>query len=534
MLRCPVAPLRMHHLHLRSGKDSFLACLILAALMLLTFSVPVFSQENKQVEIIQAGSLEGVKIDGEEVRRLVGNVIFRQEDTYMYCDSALFYESSNSIDAFGNVRIEGPRAKLYGDILHYRGNERLADVTGRIVRMTDGKMVLTTGSLQYDLASDMGYYQAGGKVVDKENVLTSKKGYYAAKEKVVFFKDDVVLVNPKYVIKSDTLKYSTPTEIAYFLGPSDINSTGTDSAHIYCEDGWYNTITGKSRFAKNAYIESGESKLQGDSLVYERNTKVGRAWYNVTITDTVQKVIISGGYAWMNEVSGKSFVTGEALLTKVFEADSLFLHADTLFAQQDTATRQKTYIACHRVRVYKPDLQAQCDSLVYSTVDSVIWFYSAPILWNDRNQLTAEKISLQLSGNKITTMDLYADAFICGMEDSLRYNQIKGRQMRGFFNDNRLQRILVTGNGQSVYHIRNKLKQLTGVNQAACSDMMIYLDSARVEKINLIQAPDATLFPIKQTDPSAMRLKGFAWKGWLQPKSKEDIFSWPLSLSKGD
>lgn len=524
----------MHHLHWRGGIFTFLEFRMLVVLMLLAVSLPVFSQENKQVEIIQAGSLEGVKINGEEVRRLVGNVIFRQEDTYLYCDSALFYESTNSIDAFGNVRIEGPRAKLYGDVLHYRGDERLADVTGRIVRMTDGKMVLTTSALLYDLASDVGSYQAGGKVVDKENVLTSRKGYYAAKEKVVFFKDDVVLVNPKYVIKSDTLKYSTPTEIAYFLGPTDINSTGTDSAHIYCEDGWYNTITGKSRFAKNAFIESGENKLQGDSLVYERNSKVGRAWYNVRITDTVQQVIISGAYAWMNEVSGKSFVTGQALLTKVFDKDSLFLHADTLFAGQDTVTRQKTYIARHRVRVYKPDLQAQCDSLVYSTADSVIWFYSAPILWNDRNQLTAEKISLQLAGNKITTMDLYADAFICGKEDSLRYNQIKGRQMRGFFRDNRLQRIHVTGNGQSVYYIRNKLQQLTGVNQAACSDMMIYLDSARVEKINLIQAPDATLYPVKQADPSTMRLKGFSWKGWLQPKSKDDIFNWPLSLRKAD
>ncbi|MBL7923984.1 MAG: hypothetical protein JNL88_07290, partial [Bacteroidia bacterium] len=66
---------------------------------LLLFPYRGFSQESKQIEIVQAGSLEGVKVDGVEVRRLIGNVIFRQDDTDMYCDSALFYESTNSIDA---------------------------------------------------------------------------------------------------------------------------------------------------------------------------------------------------------------------------------------------------------------------------------------------------------------------------------------------------------------------------------------------------------------------------------------------------
>ena len=98
-----------------------------------------FAQQAKQIEIVQAGSLEGVKMNGIEVRRLVGDVIFKQENTYMYCDSALFYESTNSIDAYGTIRIEGPSAKLFGDFVHYDGNTKNADVTGKVVRMTDGK-----------------------------------------------------------------------------------------------------------------------------------------------------------------------------------------------------------------------------------------------------------------------------------------------------------------------------------------------------------------------------------------------------------
>jgi lipopolysaccharide export system protein LptA len=512
-------------------KNSLLLRCFSGKLFLLLFVVVLtnccsFAQQSKQIEIIQAGSLEGVKMNGIEVRRLVGDVIFKQESTYMYCDSALFYESTNSIDAYGTIRIEGPSAKLYGDYLHYDGNNKYADITGKVVRMTDGKMDLTTTAMQYDLEKDIGNYQVGGKVVDKDNVLTSKKGYYYAQERMVFFKEDVVLTNPRYKMYSDTLKYHMPYSTTYFFGPSNIYSTGTDSAHIYCENGWYNTKTEKSRFSKNAYIESKENKLSGDSILYDRLEKIGIAYNNVQIVDTNQKVIISGDYAWLNEITGISFVTGNGLLTKAFDVDSMYLHADTLYAKQDSSTKQKTYFAYHKVRIFKTDLQGQCDSLVYSSTDSTIWFYTNPVLWSNNNQLTADKISLLLVGSEIKRMNLYANSFIAGFEDSMRFNQIKGREMIGYFVDNKLSTIDVTGNGQSIYYIRNKKQQITGVNQADCSNMLIRIKENKVSKISLINKADATLFPVKETDPAQMRLKDFKWKGHLQPLTKSDVFLW--------
>ncbi len=495
-------------------------------LISLLLSFNVYSQKVQQIEIIQANSLEGNKVNGEDVRRLVGDVIFKQETTMLYCDSALFFVVSNSIEAYGHVRVEGPTAKLSGDVLHYEGNTKKAVITGKIVRMTDGKAVLTTDRLNYDLASDVGEYTTGGKVEDKENVLTSQHGYYYSNDKTVFFKDHVVLINPKYVMKSDTLKYNTITETSYFYGPSTIQSTGKDSGFIYCEYGWYNTKTEKAYFSKNAFIRSKESKLNGDSILYDRNTGVGKAWKNVQVTDTVQKVIISGEYATLDEKKGTSFVTGKSMLTKILETDSIYLHADTLYAKQDSATELNTYYAYKHTKIFKSDLQGQCDSLVYSSKDSTIYFYGSPILWNNKNQLTADLITLKLANNKLQTMNLVSNSFITGMEDSLRYNQVKGRNMVGYFSDNKLSKIHVLGNGQTVYYIRNGKKQLTGVNKADCSDMMIYIDSSSVKQISLLQKPDATLYPIKELSYQELRLKDFAWYGEMQPKTKEDIFIW--------
>ena len=221
------------------------------------------------------------------------------------------------------------------------------------------------------------------------------------------------------------------------------------------------------------------------------------------------------------------------MLTKIFETDSLFLHADTLYAVQDTAKKQKTYFAYRHVRIFKPDLQGQCDSLVYQTADSVIRFIGTPILWNGPNQLTAKSIDLHLAGEELHKMELTANAFITGKEDSLRYNQVKGRDMTGYFTDNKLSVIYVKGNGQSVYYIRNKKKQLTGVNQADCSDMRIEIEDNKVNKIAMLTKPDATLYPVKQAEPSLMLLKDFAWHEKLQPLSKEDIFRWPAAAEAG-
>ncbi|CAN5614650.1 OstA-like protein [soil metagenome] len=499
---------------------------VMALFFLLGFVTISSAQKSQQIEIVKAGSLEGSKSNGVEVRRLVGDVVFKQEDTYMYCDSALFFEATNSIDAFGTIRIEGPKAKLYGDVLHYDGNKKQAVITGKEVRMTDDKMVLTTTAMNYDLANNIGHYSTGGRVVESQNVLTSRQGYYYSNERMLFFKDSVELTNPKYVMNSDTLKYNTTNSQAYFFGPSTIRSLGSDSTFIYCENGWYNTKTEKSYFSKNAYVQAKENRLKGDSVIYDRQNGIGRAWNNVQVSDSVQKMIIEGDYAILDEKQGTSFVTGKSMLTKIFETDSLFMHADTLYASQDSATKEKKYFAYHHTRIFKTDLQGQCDSLIYSTGDSTLWFYGAPILWNNKNQLTADLIYLKIADNKLSTLNLSANAFIAGQEDSLRFNQVKGRDMTGFFIDNKLTSIKVTGNGQTVYYLRNKKKQLTGVNKADCSDMMIYLGGNSIQKISLLNRPDATLFPVKELSPNELKLKGFEWLGGKQPKNKEDIFIW--------
>ncbi|HET6244516.1 MAG: organic solvent tolerance protein OstA [Bacteroidetes bacterium] len=493
-------------------------------IILLFLPFCVFSQKVTKIELLGANSLEYDEKLGKNVRRLLGNVRFKHDDVLMNCDSAYLYSETNSLDAFSNIYInQGDTVHIYGDKLKYMGNSRKAEILNN-VRLVDNDMTLTSNNLTYDMKKDIGFYTGGGKMVSAKNnnTLTSNIGYYYSKPKNFFFKDSVVLINPEYEIYSDTLKFNTVSEIAYFFGPTNIYSKENQ---IYCENGWYDTKNDLSKFKKNSFLLTSEQKLQGDSLYYDRKTGIGQVYSNVIITDTVNKFIINGDYAIHYEHKDQSTITGKPVLTMTFEKDSLFLHADTLFAEMDSTGVHRIVHAYHHSKFYKNDMQGVCDSLVYTLSDSTIRLYIQPVLWSTENQMTAEFISIKTADGKIDHMVMDVNAFIVSQEDTVKYfNQIKGKNIVASFHENALNKVKVTGNGETIYFTREDNGDLFGVNKAISSDLLIYMKENAIEKISFINKPEATLFPIEDVTATELELKDFQWREDQRPKTKEDIF----------
>lgn len=509
-------------MHAHSNLNRF----VLAATLLLGFLLTVEklqAQTGRQVEIVQAGSLEGDRIAGREVRRLVGGVVFRQEETYLYCDSALFFEDENVIDAYGSVKITGPRARVFGDFLHYDGNSRLADITGRRVRLEDGRMELFTTAMQYDMARDIGSYTQGGRMVDGEGVLTSRKAYYFAAEQAVYFRQDVVLEHPRFRLLADTLRYHAPSATCRFLGPTRITGI-PDGQLIQCTTGWYDTKAEKAWFGVGSSLKQDGRLLLGDSILYDRNKAIGQAWHNVSISDSAESIRISGDRARTDDRSGISWVTGNSLMAKDVDGDSLFMHADTLWAFSDSSAQSKRYRAYRDVRLFKSDLQGKCDSLEYAAADSSIRFFGRPVLWSDNNQLSADTMVLELRGDTLHSLTLVSSAFIATKEDERRFSQVRGKAMDARFVSNRVNLVYVSGNGETVYFLRNRKKQLSGVNAAVCSDMRIRFEGNKVSRVTLLTKPEATLTPVKDADPEQLRLPGFNWRGSERPLGLGSLF----------
>jgi lipopolysaccharide export system protein LptA len=493
-------------------------------------------EKPTRIELIHADSLNYDKDINQNIRRLIGNVEFKHENAIMKCDSAYMNPEANSMEAFSNIRInQGDTLSLTGKHLDYDGNTSLAVVTGD-VNLRDRSMVLTTDRLDYNRKFGVSSYTTGAKIVDSPNILTSQQGFYNSFTKEMHFKTNVVLTNPRYVMRTDTMNYNTLTHTAFFFGPTTITS---NENFIYCERGFYNTDKEISGFTNNAYIKTKTQRLSGDSIGYNRKTGEGKAFENVAIGDSVNAVLITGKYAEHNELTENSLVTGRAEMIQIFETDSLFLHADTLsaisdtLARQDTSNQKRTLFAFHNVRIYKTDLQGRCDSLVYSFRDSSIELFRVPVLWSGANQMTADSVKLQTAYGQISHIYMHNNAFIVSLadssymdiKDSMRFNQVRGKNLTGYFADNKLYKIFVEGNGQTIYYAKNKANKFTGVNRADCTDIYISVNENKVKGISLVNKPDATFYPIRELSPKELRLKGFSWQPQLRPENRQAIFN---------
>ncbi len=482
----------------------------------------LFAQKKTMVQILNSDSLLFERKTGSSIKRLIGNVELEHEGIHLFCDSAYIYDDRNLVEAYNNVHIkQGDSLNLYGDHLMYKGDIRMAEFRND-VRLIDKNTTVETNFLDYDLNIDMGYYFNGGTIYNEQDTLKSGQGYYYSNGKYFIFKDSVVIENPDYTILSDTLHYYTDSEKSFFFGQTQIIG---DSSYIYCENGWYDGLNDISQFNKNAFIVLQEQTIMGDSLYYNQGTGFGKAFDNVVVHDSTQSTIIKGNYAIYYRSPEKAMVTDSALFIQYSENDTLFVHADTLRSDPDSSGSYNIVRAYYRVKLFKEDLQGKCDSLSYSYNDSVIQLHRNPILWSEENQLSADLIKIHTQNKKLDFIEMNQSAFIISEEDSAKFNQIKGKDMIGYFRDGELYKIDVIGNGQTIYFaVENN--EVVGVNQAESSDLTIFIRDKKIYKIVMITKPDGVLNPMEEVTDDQLILKGFAWHEKVRPKTKLDIFKW--------
>lgn len=457
---------------------------------------------------------------------VVGNVVFRHDSVYMYCDSAYYYDKISSFEAFSNVRMEqGDTLFLYGDHLYYDGNSQIAEMRMN-VRMENRTTTLLTDSLNYDRVFNLGYYFNGGTLMDEQNVLTSDWGQYNPSTKQSVFNYDVELVNAQFTLTSDTLQYNTATKVANIVGPSDIWS---DNNHIYSEKGTYNTFTGKALLLDRSILMNDGKQLTGDTLYYDRNNGLGEAFWNMELKDTSNKNMMTGDYGYYNEKTKYAFATKRAVAIDYSQRDSLFLHADTLLMETfalDTDSMYREMRAFHKVRFYRVDLQGVADSLVFSSKDSCLTMYKDPILWNNNQQLLGEKVLMYMNDSTIDWAHIVNQALSVEALDSARYNQVTGKEMKAYFKNRQMYKTEVIGSVRVVYYPMDSDSTLIGMNVSETSKLDIYLVNQQLDKMVMSPKSNGTLYPMNQIPPGTDRLENFVWFDYIRPLNKEDIFNW--------
>jgi len=476
--------------------------------------------QGKRITIVHSdnSSIDEEKLPGATI--LLGNITIKHQGITLKCKKAVHYKSDNYIKAFGNVVLnQGDTIIQTSKYTEYNGNTQKALSWGNVV-IKDPQMTLRTDTLNFDREKQVLYYKYGATIRDSINTLTSDSGNYYLENNKFQAISDVVITNPDYILNSNHLDYYTNNGKAFLYGSSTIYSNNN---LIYCEKGFYDTKQNVSHFTKNARIEYNDREIKADSLYYNRNSGFASASKNIQIIDTLNNSLLKGNYAEYYEKLDSAFVVNRAVAITNTNTDSLFIHGDTLLV---TGKPDKRIIrAFHHVKFFKSDMSGKCDSIHSNQASGLTQMFKDPILWSNESQISGDSIQM-LSNTKTEKLDslkVLQNAFII-QKDSIGYNQIKGRNLYGKFEDNDLRFVNIIGNSEVIQFVRNEDKTLIGINKTSSSSISFTLKESQIQSAKFSEQADGETFPPSQFPENVRKLRGFEWRGDERPITKEDIF----------
>jgi hypothetical protein len=183
----------------------------------------------------------------------------------------------------------------------------------------------------------------------------------------------------------------------------------------------------------------------------------------------------------------------------------------------------RNFFAYHHARMFMKDMQGVADSMFYSFADSTFRMYYKPVIWNDNTQISGDTIYLFTKNNKADRFSIYKSGFIISPSGPKYYDQIKGVNIFGYFENDELHKMDVVNNTESLYYGKDEKDKYIGNNKALSSRIAIYFKDKKIEKIVFIKKPEAVFTPMKMLKKDQYYLKDFNWQIDRKPKSREEL-----------
>ena len=511
-----------------------------------------FADTTSPVEILHAKRLDFKKPDPQtEIQILVGDVRLKQGTAIFTCDSCIINKNQNLFEAFGHVHInDSDTAHVYANHLRYLTDKKYAYLNGN-VKLDDGHAVLTSNELEYDMIGRIGVYTKGGKVVNKKSVLTSKEGIYYADLKDIYFKKDVVLKDPAYYLKTDSLLYNTELQTARFIAETYI--IDSTKRVIRTSEGVYNLQSGRADFTKRTTIEDGSLTVTGDQIINDDSSGIVQVRGRGVLRDTAKGISILANEIFVNKNTDAFLATVKPLMIVKQEADSIYITADTLFSARlsdlkkgrdttqsiDTTQKKRPkkgvadnkkdstnryFEAFRHVRVFSDSVQSVSDSLFYSFKDSTFQLFQKPVVWSNGSQVTGDTIYLYTKNKKAERFKVFENSFLVNELQEGVYNQIKSSRMDGFFKEGVIDSVRAKGYAECIYFLQDEDSAYSGIDETRSDIMDVYFRNNELFKVIFRSSVKGTLWPIRQKTPSEMRLKNFQWLEDRRPKTKYELF----------
>ncbi len=462
-----------------------------------------------------------------------GDVVFKHEGTFVYADTVIYFEKENRIIARSNARMNvGDTVSLKAYSMEYDGTIRKAYAKRNVV-LKDRTQTLETEQLTYDRNTNKAYFNTRSKIIQEGNIMYSNHGVYDLTQNSTYFDNNVDISTDEYDINGSKLIFNNKTGITKFSGPTTISSKENPKNRIYTEDGTYNTKTEEAYLNKNSRIYSNGKIITGDKMYSNQKTGYAYARGNFELNDPKERRYLKGGYGEYFQEKDSAIVTEKPYIVKAFKKDSLYIAADTIAARRDSA-KLSTLYAYRKVRAYKTDMQAKCDSLHFKESLGEMHFFHDPVFWNSYRQITGDTIVAysNVKAERMDSIHVKSNAFAISKTDSLTvsdFNQVKGRFMMGLIDQEELRYIKVKGNAENIVFIDDEdpdtgVVSRFGINKSTCG----IIEADFYERIvNIVECNingQGKVYPVSMLPANNRYLADFVWRSKERPKRWQDIF----------
>jgi lipopolysaccharide export system protein LptA len=608
-------------------------------LIMLFVSPQIFAQtlpidSTKRIEIINGNSIRFITLDDSTgLRTVAGNAIVKQGNTKLSGDSIVINTRTNVAEVFGHVHInDADTVNTYADYLKYIGKERIAYLK-RNVKLTDGKASLVTNDLEYNVATGVAIYKGGGKVINGTSVLTSTDAIYYSDTKDVFFKKQVHLVDPKYDIKADSLRYNTGFKVATLISPTLVKTK--DGKIIRSKNGTYNLQTGEAQFFDRTMITDSTTSAIADEMFFEEKTGIAILNGRAKFVDSANHMIVIANRIETNRKTNSFLATQKPVVIIVKDKDSTYIAADTLFSglrkydtslkkmattidtlrnkkiisanatkdliknrkknevldtvkntlsadtdefaktleninskdvtkidslkpklnneqtaesailkdstnnlytKIDTVNNKQLYnktpqdsiryiLGYKNVRIYNDSSQAVCDSMYYSSEDSVFRMFRNPIVWKEKNQIMGDTMYLFTEKQQPKRIYVFNNSIVVNQQNPAMYNQGGGRTLNAYFIGGKINYTRIKGSpAETIFYAQDGDSAYVGMNRSSGDVVDVYFEKEEVRKIKFINNVDGIMYPLNQIPSEKKYLRNFKWEDKRRPKNKLELF----------
>ena len=529
-------------------------------------------------------------IRNDQMIRAIGNVLIQQGDTLaIFADSLHYNADTRQCDLFSDVSFTKGEQRLYTERLSYNTHSKIAtfDNNGTFtngptwvkshsaiydtntddiilsdrVFVQDPDFDIKTSKLKYNsklryvnflapaivsqkdgtrLYSESGFYDIGKKYGE----FIGNPQYQKGKEKAIAKKKMVYDgINQYYHLLGearyqDSLRYVQGQSIKYFQKREFFEiDGGNDYAFLQDSNQMLKGKLIKYDKKKNILKTVGRSRIEDKDFIIEsenndfnNETGKGLSKGNVIIYDKENKTSIHAEITELDKKKEFMKAYGKrAMFSIIQDTDTLHISADTLLSfKKDSLSGDTSRIvqAFHDVKIFSIDVQGVCDSMYYTSLDSIFRMYNNPILWTDTtNQYSADSIFLFQKDKSISKILMQNKALILNSPDEVYFNQMGGKEIVALLDDNKLKILNVNRNAQTVFYNQNEQKEYTGVNTLDCSNLTAYFEDNKLDRVKFYKQNDGKYYPMTKANHAAIQLPGFKWEIARRPLSLKDLRS---------